>query len=189
MEYNAQELERHPRNPLNLILMSISASRFIDRGNITSHFSRSIGRDFITTFSVEALPQDEDTYEDKGRPSAIYKGKIDLTVQTPSLIERHNEHEREAKLSKVNVSSRKDISDPNIAQAMEVQEESRQSIVGESRRSSLSSTYMDPRWKTDALADDVGGSRFPENMAQRAEISQRTLLQGYFAQARREETS
>ena len=45
------------------------------------------------------------------------KGKIDVTVKTPSLIERFDEEERLNQLNKANVSS-KDIQNPDIAAAM-----------------------------------------------------------------------
>ena len=78
------------------------------------------------------------------------KGKIDLVVKTPSLIERFDEEERLNQLNKTNVGS-KDITNPEIAQAMKAQEDITNEYMDRIINHKYVNPYMDGRWRTDAI--------------------------------------
>ena len=145
----AQGAGTPPEKPIEFNMNDQLRFKFIDRKRIIVYF-RVPSEGLQYAFDCGEKLRRSKTYIDNGRYSKIVKGKIELTVQTPSLIERFDEEERLNRLSKSNVSS-KDITDPEIAAAMKAQELITEEYKDRIVNHKYVHPYMDGKWRTDSV--------------------------------------
>ena len=145
----AQNAGTPPDRPIEFNLNNQLKFKFINRQKIIVYF-RVPSEGLQYAFDCGEKLRRTKTYIENGQYSKVVKGKIDLTVQTPSLIQRFDEEEAMNRLSKSNVSS-KDISDPDIAAAMRAQELITEEYKDRIINHKYVTPYMDASWQKDAL--------------------------------------
>jgi hypothetical protein len=155
-----------PTEPIEIDMNESLHFTFVDRDNIFVTF-RSVGEGITYTFDCGQKFRRTDTYIQKGTRSQLFKGKIDLTMKTPTLIERFDEEERKSRLNKANVGS-EDVKDPDIRAAMEAQER----ITAKYKKKILDENYVDTfiggTWRVDSMAKTV--SEVPRLKPQPSEV-------------------
>ena len=150
---NAQGAGTPPKEPIQIDLNESLRFKFVDRDHIFVTF-RAPGEGLEYTFDCSRKFKRTDTYLDKGQKSQLFKGKIDLSVKTPSLIERFNEEERSSRLTKANVGS-SDVNDPDIRAAMEAQERITAKYRNKIEKGQWTDTFVGGEWRVDSLAKTV----------------------------------
>ena len=155
-----------PSEPIEIDMNESLSFKFVDRDHIFVKF-RAAGEGVSYTFDCGQKFKRNDTYIQNGRKSTLFKGKIDLTMKTPSLVERFDEQERRSRLTKANVGS-EDIKDPDIRSAMEAQEK----ITAKYKKKILNEDYVDTfiggNWRIDSMAQTV--SEVPRLEPQMTEV-------------------
>jgi len=155
-----------PTEPIEIDMNESLRFKFVDRDHIFVTF-RSAGEGVTYTFDCGQKFRRTDTYIQNGRRSQLFKGKIDVTVKTPSLIERFDKEEQKSRLTKANVGS-EDIKDPDIRAAMEAQER----ITARYKKKILDEDYVDTfiggTWRVDSMAQTV--SEVPRLIPQKTEV-------------------
>ena len=150
---NAQGAGTPPTEPIEIDMNESLRFKFVDRDNIFVIF-RAAGEGLTYTFDCGQKLRRTDTYIQKGQRSTLFKGKIDLTVKTPSLIERFDEEERKSRLTKANVGS-EDIKDPDIRAAMEAQERITARYKKKIHDEDFVDTFIGGNWRVDSMAKTV----------------------------------
>ncbi len=150
---NAQGAGVPPTEPIEIDMNESLRFKFVDRDHIFVTF-RAPEEGLVYTFDCSRKFRRTDTYLDHGQRSQIFKGKIDLTVKTPSLIERFDEQERASRLTKANVGSA-DIQDPDIRAAMEAQERITAKYKDKIEKGEWTDTFIGGEWRVDSLAKTV----------------------------------
>eukprot|EP00946_MAST-07B_sp_MAST-7B-sp1_P003669 g3669.t1 len=150
---NAQGAGTPPTEPIEIDMNESLHFKFIDRDNIFVTF-RAPEEGLVYTFDCSRKFRRTDTYLDHGQRSTLFKGKIDLTVKTPSLIERFDEQERASRLTKANVGSA-DVRDPEIRAAMEAQERITAKYKEKIEKNQWADTFVGGEWRVDSLAKTV----------------------------------
>ena len=155
-----------PTEPIEIDMNESLHFKFVDRDHIFVTF-RAAGEGLTYTFDCGQKFKRTDTYIQHGQRSTLFKGKIELTVKTPSLIERFDEQEKKSRLTKANVGS-EDIKDPDIRAAMEAQER----ITAKYKKKILDEDYVDTfiggTWRVDSMAQTV--SEVPRLNPQSTEV-------------------
>jgi len=146
---NAQDAGTPPDKPIEFNMNEQLKFKFVDRKRVFVYF-RAPSEGLQYAFDCGEKFRRTKTYIENGQRSKIVKGKIDLVVKTPSLIERFDEEERLNQLNKTNVGS-KDITNPEIAQAMKAQEDITNEYMDRIINHKYVNPYMDGRWRTDAI--------------------------------------
>ena len=150
---NAQAAGTPPTEPIEINMNESLSFKFVDRDNIFVTF-RAAGEGLTYTFDCGQKFKRTDTYISKGSRSTLFKGKIDLKSDAPSLMERFDEEERKSRLTKANVGS-EDIKDPDIRAAMEAQER----ITARYKKKIHDEDYVDAfiggNWRVDSMAKTV----------------------------------